>query len=61
MRSLSLAMASETDVRYGRINASRWRSRPVRRRLNYPWGRGRRSDKKGIVKIGALEIVPAVW
>ncbi len=50
MRSPSLAMASETDVRYGRINTSRWRSRPVRRCLNYPWGRGRRSDKKGLVK-----------
>ena len=42
MRDPSLAMAPETDVRYGRINASRWQYRPVRRRLNYPWGRGAR-------------------
>jgi hypothetical protein len=42
MRSPSLAMAPETDVRYGRINAGRWQSRPVCRRLNTPWGRGAR-------------------
>jgi len=57
--SLAMAPAPETDVRYGRINVRQWRSRAVRRRLNYPWSFGRRSDKR-TRKIGVLEIVPAV-